>query len=167
MLQGAGIPSVLAEAVVNGFFEVTLGAKEAGSAIGIPPMYKAAIAAWVLSWAGLSVHAQIVSVLHRTPVSLHAVLHFARFVHGLLAGRPGPAPLGAAGRRSRDVRAVRLLHRRRDAAARDLVPAYAAGGADGFYGFPCHHAAAVRLLPLRPKMYEADPNLSSYGISKI
>lgn len=45
VLQGAGIPSVLAEAVVNGFFEVTLGAKEAGSAIGIPPMYKAAIAA--------------------------------------------------------------------------------------------------------------------------
>ncbi len=84
VLQGAGIPSVLAEAVVNGFFEVTLGAKEAGSAIGIPPMYKAAIAAWVLSWAGLSVHAQIVSVLHRTPFRYTPFL-FARFVHGLLA----------------------------------------------------------------------------------
>lgn len=84
ILQVVGIPAVLTQAVVNGFFEVTLGAKAAGAAAGVPTMYKAAIAAWVLSWAGLSVHAQIISLLHRTPFR-YAPFLFARFVHGLLA----------------------------------------------------------------------------------
>ncbi|WP_281889449.1 sporulation integral membrane protein YlbJ [Paenibacillus sp. YYML68] len=84
MLQTVGIPPGLSEAVVNGFFEVTLGAKAAGSAAGLPLVYKAAIAAWVLSWAGLSVHAQIVSVLHSTPLRYGPFLA-ARIIHGLLA----------------------------------------------------------------------------------
>ncbi|TVY09423.1 sporulation integral membrane protein YlbJ [Paenibacillus cremeus] len=79
-----GVPLVLSQAVVNGFFEVTLGAKAAGAAAGIPLMYKAAIAAWVLSWAGLSVHGQIVSLLHHTNLRYFPFLA-ARFLHGLLA----------------------------------------------------------------------------------
>ncbi|SDE01639.1 sporulation integral membrane protein YlbJ [Paenibacillus sp. UNCCL117] len=84
VLHGAGLPAALAPAVVNGFFEVTLGAKAAGSAAGIPLVYQAAIAAWVLSWGGLSVHAQIVSVLHRTPLR-YVPFAAARLIHGLLA----------------------------------------------------------------------------------
>ncbi|CAG7640904.1 Sporulation integral membrane protein YlbJ [Paenibacillus solanacearum] len=79
-----GVPLVLSKAVVNGFFEVTLGSKAAGTADGIPLVYKAAIAAWVLSWAGLSVHAQIVSLLHHTNLR-YLPFAFARFIHGLLA----------------------------------------------------------------------------------
>ncbi|CAG7649387.1 sporulation integral membrane protein YlbJ [Paenibacillus allorhizosphaerae] len=79
-----GVPVVLSKAVVNGFFEVTLGTKAAGNAESIPLVYKAAIAAWVLSWAGLSVHAQIVSLLHHTNLR-YLPFAFARFIHGLLA----------------------------------------------------------------------------------
>lgn len=84
VLQLLGMPLSLSQAVANGFFEVTLGAKTAGSAEGIPLMYQAAIAAWVLSWAGLSVHAQIISILHLTDLRYIPFI-VARFIHGLLA----------------------------------------------------------------------------------
>lgn len=84
-LELFGIPTPLAEAVVNGMFEVTLGAKAAGGAEhSIALVYKTAIGAWVLSWAGLSVHAQIMSVLHRTNLRYTPFL-LARALHSVLA----------------------------------------------------------------------------------
>ncbi|GIP31123.1 sporulation integral membrane protein YlbJ [Paenibacillus sp. J2TS4] len=85
LFQWLSIPAVLADSVVNGFFEVTLGAKAAGEAGGhIPLLYKAMLAAFVLSWGGLSVHGQIVSLLHTTNLRYSPFL-MARLVHGLLA----------------------------------------------------------------------------------
>jgi sporulation integral membrane protein YlbJ len=78
------IPAALSQAVVNGIFEVTLGAKAAGAAAGaVPLVSKAAIAVLVLSWGGLSVHAQIVSLLHHTNLRYGPFLA-ARVLHGLL-----------------------------------------------------------------------------------
>lgn len=85
LLQLFGLPVTLSQAVVNGLFEVTLGAKaSAGAGDGLALMGKAAIAAFVLSWAGLSVHAQIVSLLSRTTLR-YAPFLAARFAHGVLA----------------------------------------------------------------------------------
>ncbi|WP_240419192.1 sporulation integral membrane protein YlbJ [Paenibacillus periandrae] len=85
VLQLFGVPTALSEAVAGGLFEVTLGAKAAGSApASISLMHKAAIAAFILSWAGLSVHAQIVSILHHTNLRYFPFIT-ARLVHGLLA----------------------------------------------------------------------------------
>jgi sporulation integral membrane protein YlbJ len=78
------IPPALAGAVVNGLFEVTLGAKSAGAAAGSGLIHQAAIAAFILSWGGLSVHAQIVSLLSRTDLRYRPFL-IARFVHGIIA----------------------------------------------------------------------------------
>ncbi|MEK3881984.1 sporulation integral membrane protein YlbJ [Paenibacillus sp. PL2-23] len=78
-----GLPAPLADAGINGLFEVTLGAKAAGAA-GTGLMHQVAIAAWVLSWGGLSVHAQIASLLSRTDLRYKPFL-LARLVHGLLA----------------------------------------------------------------------------------
>ena len=65
----AGLPPSLSHSLVGGLFEVTLGAKEAGAAAtSIPLVFKVAAAAFVLSWGGLSVHAQIMSVLSNTPM---------------------------------------------------------------------------------------------------
>jgi sporulation integral membrane protein YlbJ len=84
-LSLAGFPAPLSEAVVGGLFEVTLGAKAAGeAAVSIPLMYKAAVGAFILSWAGLSVHAQIISVLHKTDLRYTPFL-VARFIHGVLS----------------------------------------------------------------------------------
>ncbi|MCS7463522.1 sporulation integral membrane protein YlbJ [Paenibacillus doosanensis] len=85
VLQQFDVPLPLSHAVVNGIFEVTLGAKSAGGAgDGIPLMYKVAIAAFVLSWAGLSVHAQVVSVLHRTNLR-YFPFFVSRLLHALMA----------------------------------------------------------------------------------
>lgn len=79
------IPGSLGSAAVDGMFEVTLGARAAGAAPdSVPLVHKAAVAAFVLSWAGLSVHAQIVSLLARTDLRYGPFLA-ARLLHGGLA----------------------------------------------------------------------------------
>ncbi|NBC71575.1 sporulation integral membrane protein YlbJ [Paenibacillus sacheonensis] len=80
----AGMPAALADAVVSGTFEVTLGARSAGSATGSGLMNQAAIAAFVLSWAGLSVHAQVASLLSRTDLRYKPFL-ISRILHGVIA----------------------------------------------------------------------------------
>lgn len=78
-----GLPAALADAGIYGLFEVTLGAKAAGSAdAGL--MHRAALAAWVLSWGGLSVHAQIASLLSGTDLRYMPLL-LSRLVHGFLS----------------------------------------------------------------------------------
>ncbi|WP_079912688.1 sporulation integral membrane protein YlbJ [Paenibacillus sp. 32352] len=85
VLQQFDVPLALSQAVANGFFEVTLGAKAAGGAgAQIPLVYKVAIAAFVLSWAGLSVHAQVVSLLQRTDLR-YLPFCLSRLAHGLMA----------------------------------------------------------------------------------
>ncbi|WP_211184477.1 sporulation integral membrane protein YlbJ [Paenibacillus lemnae] len=85
LLHLFGIPEQLSSALMGGFFEVTLGAKYAGGAgETIPLLYKAASAAFILSWGGLSVHAQVASILHSTNLR-YLPFMAARFVHGILA----------------------------------------------------------------------------------
>lgn len=83
-LSVLGIPGDLSDAFINGLFEVTLGAKSAGAADGAGLLYQAAAAAFILSWAGLSVHAQIVSLMSHTGMRYMPFL-IARFLHGLMA----------------------------------------------------------------------------------
>ncbi|CAI6083407.1 Sporulation integral membrane protein YlbJ [Paenibacillus sp. JJ-100] len=84
-LQLAGLPPSLSHSLVGGLFEVTLGAKEAGAtASSIPLIFKVAAASFVLSWGGLSVHAQIMSVLSNTPMRYGPFL-LARAIHAAIA----------------------------------------------------------------------------------
>ncbi|WP_310551649.1 sporulation integral membrane protein YlbJ [Paenibacillus glufosinatiresistens] len=83
LLHLLGFPSGLAEAVTGGVFEVTLGTRLAGEAQAALP-YRAAAAAFVLSWGGLSVHAQVASILSGSGLRYLPFLA-ARFAHGLLA----------------------------------------------------------------------------------
>jgi nucleoside recognition membrane protein YjiH len=78
-----GLPKPLTDAVVFGLFEVTLGSRSAGEAGGVL-MHQAAIAAWVLSWAGLSVHAQVASILSQTGLRYKPFV-LARLIHSILA----------------------------------------------------------------------------------
>jgi sporulation integral membrane protein YlbJ len=79
------IPSAIATPLVNGIFEVTLGARMAGSLDqSIPLQYKVAIASFVLAWAGLSVHAQIMSLV--APIQLkYLPFAVAKLAHGLIS----------------------------------------------------------------------------------
>nr|WP_276316180.1 sporulation integral membrane protein YlbJ [Paenibacillus lignilyticus] len=78
------VPPALSDAVVNGIFEVTLGARSAGEAVSSGLVHQAAIAAFILSWGGLSVHAQIASLLSHTDLRYKPFL-IARFLHGCIA----------------------------------------------------------------------------------
>ena len=80
-----GMPPEMSVSIMNGIFEVTLGAKSAGTAgIDIPLVTKLAVAAFVLSWGGLSVHAQVASILNATNIR-YWPFFVARFSHGILA----------------------------------------------------------------------------------
>lgn len=74
----------LAEAFSGGLFEVTIGSQAAGSATNAGLHMQAVAAAWVLSWAGLSVHAQIASILNQTDLR-YRPFFFARFIHSIMA----------------------------------------------------------------------------------
>ncbi|GGH62319.1 sporulation integral membrane protein YlbJ [Paenibacillus silvae] len=84
-LHLAALPPSLSHSLVGGLFEVTLGAKEAGAAAAsVPLVFKVAAASFVLSWGGLSVHAQIMSVLSSTPMRYGPFL-LARAIHAAIA----------------------------------------------------------------------------------
>ncbi|ANY67897.1 sporulation integral membrane protein YlbJ [Paenibacillus sp. BIHB 4019] len=78
-----GLPPALADAAIFGLFEVTLGARAAGEA-GTGLLHQTAIAAWVLSWGGLSVHAQVASLVSKTDMR-YKPLMLARLLHGFIA----------------------------------------------------------------------------------
>lgn len=78
------LPAELAEPFVGGLFEVTLGAKAAASPVGVPMIYKTAAAAFILSWGGLSVHAQVASILNGSDLRYLPFL-FARILHAVLS----------------------------------------------------------------------------------
>ncbi|GFZ77185.1 sporulation integral membrane protein YlbJ [Paenibacillus marchantiophytorum] len=85
VLQLTGLPSELSQAVMNGLFEVTLGAKAAGNApAALALSSKVAIGAFILSWGGMSVHAQIVSLLSHTNLR-YLPFFVARLIHALLS----------------------------------------------------------------------------------
>ncbi|MCR8645325.1 sporulation integral membrane protein YlbJ [Paenibacillus sp. N1-5-1-14] len=84
LLAAVHLPEALSQSLMSGVFEVTLGTKEAGSAVGVALPFQVAAAAFILSWGGLSVHAQVVSLLANTNLRYMPFL-FARLIHGVIA----------------------------------------------------------------------------------
>ncbi|ALP37666.1 sporulation integral membrane protein YlbJ [Paenibacillus sp. IHB B 3084] len=84
LLSACGLPPTLTDSIVGGIFEVTLGAQAAGEATGAALPFKVAAAAFVLSWGGLSVHAQVASILNTTNLRYLPFL-LARAAHGIIS----------------------------------------------------------------------------------
>lgn len=80
-----GLPAELHTALINGLFEVTLGAQGASlSGASAALVDRVAIASAILAWGGLSVHAQIASILSTTDIRYKPYL-IARIVHTFIA----------------------------------------------------------------------------------
>ncbi|WP_373230297.1 nucleoside recognition domain-containing protein [Cohnella sp.] len=79
-----GLSPNLSPSFVKGIFEVTLGAKAAAADTAIPLVHRVAAAGFVLSWAGLSVHAQVAGLMSRTDWRYLSFAR-ARLMHGLIA----------------------------------------------------------------------------------
>lgn len=78
------LPEGLTKPLVDGLFEVTIGAKAAAEATGIGAVYQVVAACLIVSWGGLSVHAQIAGLISHTDLRYGPFLT-ARFLHGLLS----------------------------------------------------------------------------------
>lgn len=84
-LMPFGFPTTFSKALIAGLFEVTLGAQTASEVTGqVSMMWKAAIASAILSWGGLSVHAQVASILSKTDIKVSPYL-IGRGIHAFLA----------------------------------------------------------------------------------
>lgn len=85
ILQAAGVPAELSGPVISGFFEATLGVQSISNASSpVSPTDQLAVAGAVLAWSGLSIHAQVVSILSKTDIRYTPYLT-ARFLHAGLA----------------------------------------------------------------------------------
>ncbi|HEY8530581.1 MAG TPA: nucleoside recognition domain-containing protein [Paenibacillaceae bacterium] len=83
-LQALGLSGALASALTQGALEVTLGAKAAASDASVPLADRLAAAAFVLSWAGFSVHAQVAGLMSRTEWR-YAPFVRARLLHAVVS----------------------------------------------------------------------------------
>ena len=82
-LNLVGLDPNLTGAVLNGFFETTLGAQTASRTLA-PLGAQATVASLVMAWSGLSVHGQVATMLGGTKIRLTPYL-WARVMHGIFA----------------------------------------------------------------------------------
>jgi len=83
LFQWLEISPAFAEAIIPGIFEVTLGAQQASLA-PLSLEHQAAIAVAMLSWGGLSVHAQVASLLSQTTLR-YFPFFVARVLHSIIS----------------------------------------------------------------------------------
>jgi sporulation integral membrane protein YlbJ len=83
VLTPLGVPQDLVTSLVGGFFEITIGTEMASRATASIAQ-KAIAASAIIAWSGLSVFAQVASMLFGTDIRLTPYF-FARIVHAVLA----------------------------------------------------------------------------------
>ena len=78
-------PSELSESILVGLFEITVGSQIASTVdLSVPLVFKLAIVSLIIGWNGLSIHAQIASMISRTDIRYYPYFA-AKILHGLLA----------------------------------------------------------------------------------
>lgn len=82
-LSGGALSPPLAESLIAGLFEITVGTQMASQAPGAVAE-RVAVAGAIIAWSGLSVHGQVASIAHGTDISLRPYV-LARLLHGTLA----------------------------------------------------------------------------------
>ncbi len=95
LLNAAGLSPSLAPALVSGIFEIDLGCQYTG-ALDVAMSEKIIAAGMIIAWSGLSVHAQVASIVSKTDIRIAPYIA-ARVVHALLAGAYTALLLGPAG----------------------------------------------------------------------
>ncbi|MGI6555483.1 MAG: sporulation integral membrane protein YlbJ [Bacillota bacterium] len=78
-----GLAPEIGDAVATGFFEITLGTKLCSEVSTSLPIQLLAASA-IMGWGGLSIHAQVASLLKGTDIKIHTFL-LARCLHAALA----------------------------------------------------------------------------------
>jgi len=84
VLAPFGVSRDLVQALISGFFEITIGAEMASRAAA-PIIHRVVAASAIIAWSGLSVFAQAASMLFGTDVRM-GVYFIARVLQAVLAG---------------------------------------------------------------------------------
>ncbi len=95
-LKPFGIEQETLAAVLSGFFEITAGTRMAASALEAPLLQRLAAASFIIGWAGLSVHSQVVGIISGTGISIKPYL-LGKLLHGTLSAVYTCAALKLAG----------------------------------------------------------------------
>ena len=83
LLSGCGLSAALAPALVSGLFELDIGSMVASQAQA-PLVEKVAIASAIIAWSGLSVHAQVASIVVESGIRMRPYV-VARLLHAVFA----------------------------------------------------------------------------------
>lgn len=83
IMNNFGFPQSIDSALASGFWEITVGTKITSLATS-PLIYKLMAVSFILGWSGLSVHAQVASVISNTNIRMR-IFVISRFVQGVLA----------------------------------------------------------------------------------
>lgn len=78
------ISPAIIRSLITGLFEVTMGTKLVADSIGMDLATKIAIASFIIGWSGLSIHAQIASIIGNTDIKPNLYIA-AKALHGLLS----------------------------------------------------------------------------------
>jgi sporulation integral membrane protein YlbJ len=83
VLKPLKVEASLLDPLLEGLFEITIGCEEASRASA--SLYsKIVVCSAIIGWSGLSVHAQVASLIHKTDIRLHAYM-CSRVLHAALA----------------------------------------------------------------------------------
>lgn len=85
LLSAIGMDPTLAPAFISGFFEIDLGCQQASTITNISMDQRIIALGAIIAWSGLSVHAQVASIISTTDINITPYL-FARTIHAVLAG---------------------------------------------------------------------------------
>lgn len=70
--------------LLSGILEITTGSEQISRCLSIPPVIKLSAASFVIGWAGLSVHFQVMGMVAGTDINIRPYL-LGKFLHGLIA----------------------------------------------------------------------------------
>ncbi|WP_432400663.1 hypothetical protein [Wukongibacter sp. M2B1] len=79
------IPSDMVEAILTGSIEITMGCKVTSEALKISPIMQITLATMIISWSGISVHAQAASIVNDTDINLNSYV-LSKFFHSIISG---------------------------------------------------------------------------------
>lgn len=85
ILAALHIPTELSTSMFTGLFEMTLGSQLASTSSAIPLLFQLTIVSVLIGFNGLSIHAQVVSMLSRTDIR-YTPYFCARILHGFISG---------------------------------------------------------------------------------
>jgi sporulation integral membrane protein YlbJ len=84
-LSAVGMDPALAPAFISGLFEVDLGCQQASTIPNVALDQRIIALGAIIAWSGLSVHAQVASIISSTDINITPYI-FARVIHAVLAG---------------------------------------------------------------------------------